>query len=155
MSSLSNLLTPVKEKADKSRNNVSSSSASQANGQSGSDSLEKLSDVAPTGKRALPARGAKKPSIEDMITFLCYRGTAALPPHLAHLNQAPSPEPASTVQKGSSETSRSKQNDKTHKDSDKVSRSGMNSHLKKIKYIYVCVFSYFYSAHVYLEGLFN
>lgn len=109
-------MTPVKEKSDKSRSGgLSGNSATISKG---NDSAGSQSDVAASGKRALPARGAKKPSIEDMITFLCYRGTSALPPHLAHLNKAPSPEPAS-LQKAT-ENSRSKLGDKTNRDGDKV-----------------------------------
>lgn len=120
MSSLSNQppATPGKEKSDKLRKNGLSGSA--ANGVKGSESAEKVKDGVATGKRALPARGAKKPSIEDMITFLCYRGTSALPAHLAHLNKAPSPEPHLQTVQGTSETSRGKLGDKPNRDADKV-----------------------------------
>lgn len=118
VSSLSNLLnlTPVKEKSEKSRSN--GAAGNSTNDLTTADNTSSPSNVATPGKRALPARGAKKPSIEDMITFLCYRGTSALPPHLAHLNKAPSPEPASSPK--ASENSRSKGGDKNNKDSDKV-----------------------------------
>lgn len=118
VSSLSNLLTltPVKEKSDKSRSN--GTAGNSTNDPKNTGNAGSPSDLNTTGKRALPARGAKKPSIEDMITFLCYRGTSALPPHLAHLNKAPSPEPASSQKV--SENSRSKLGDRNNKDSDKV-----------------------------------
>ncbi|XP_034254210.1 mucin-16 isoform X2 [Thrips palmi] len=117
VSSLSNLLnlTPVKEKSDKSRSN--GTAGNSTNDPKSTESTGSPSDVTTPGKRALPARGAKKPSIEDMITFLCYRGTSALPPHLAHLNKAPSPEPASSLK--ASENSRNKVGDRNNKDSDK------------------------------------
>ncbi|KAE8746090.1 hypothetical protein FOCC_FOCC007214 [Frankliniella occidentalis] len=124
VSSLSNLLhlTPVKEKSEKS----SGSSGNLANGLKASESLGNHSDVVTTGKRALPARGAKKPSIEDMITFLCYRGTTALPSHLVHLNKAPSPEPTLLSQQGSSDNSRNRLGDKS-KESEKKTKKPLKS----------------------------
>ncbi|KAK3912774.1 Protein Jumonji [Frankliniella fusca] len=125
VSSLSNLLqlTPVKEKSEKPHN---ASSGNLANGLKPGESLANICDVVTAGKRVPPARGAKKPSIEDMITFLCYRGTTALPSHLVHLNKAPSPEPASHSPQGSSENPRSRLVDKS-KESEKGTKKPLKS----------------------------
>ncbi|KAM7355310.1 jumonji, AT rich interactive domain 2 [Cochliomyia hominivorax] len=41
----------------------------------------------------------KRPKTEDFLTFLCFRGSSALPPHLDFLNQGKSKEPERPVKK--------------------------------------------------------
>lgn len=41
----------------------------------------------------------KRPKTEDFLTFLCFRGTSALPPHLDFLNQGRTKEPERPVKK--------------------------------------------------------
>ncbi|XP_013106680.2 serine/arginine repetitive matrix protein 2 [Stomoxys calcitrans] len=68
---------------------VAASSSSNTGPSTSSESREPPTEILPN----------KRPKTEDFLTFLCFRGTSALPPHLDFLNQGKSKEPVRPVKK--------------------------------------------------------
>ncbi|XP_005175419.1 mucin-5AC [Musca domestica] len=65
------------------------SSSSNTGPSTSSESREPPTEILPN----------KRPKTEDFLTFLCFRGSSALPPHLDFLNQGKSKEPERPVKK--------------------------------------------------------
>uniref|UniRef100_A0A1B0FBV2 ARID domain-containing protein n=1 Tax=Glossina morsitans morsitans TaxID=37546 RepID=A0A1B0FBV2_GLOMM len=72
-----------------SYNSILASSSSNTGPSTSSESREPPTEILPN----------KRPKTEDFLTFLCFRGTSALPPHLDFLNQGKSKEPPRPVKK--------------------------------------------------------
>ncbi|XP_073842970.1 jumonji, AT rich interactive domain 2 [Musca autumnalis] len=68
---------------------IAASSSSNTGPSTSSESREPPTEILPN----------KRPKTEDFLTFLCFRGSSALPPHLDFLNQGKSKEPEGTTTK--------------------------------------------------------
>ncbi|XP_004519005.1 uncharacterized protein LOC101460227 [Ceratitis capitata] len=68
---------------------IAASSSSNTGPSTSSESREPPTEILPN----------KRPKTEDFLTFLCFRGTPALPAHLDFLNQGKAKEPEDTVKK--------------------------------------------------------
>ncbi|XP_065359670.1 uncharacterized protein Jarid2 [Calliphora vicina] len=68
---------------------IAASSSSNTGPSTSSESREPPTEILPN----------KRPKTEDFLTFLCFRGSSALPPHLDFLNQGKSKEPERPVKK--------------------------------------------------------
>uniref|UniRef100_A0A0A1XBG1 Protein Jumonji n=1 Tax=Zeugodacus cucurbitae TaxID=28588 RepID=A0A0A1XBG1_ZEUCU len=66
---------------------IAASSSSNTGPSTSSESREPPTEILPN----------KRPKTEDFLTFLCFRGTPALPAHLDFLNQGKTKEPEDTV----------------------------------------------------------
>ncbi|XP_046809268.1 uncharacterized protein LOC111687429 isoform X1 [Lucilia cuprina] len=68
---------------------IAASSSSNTGPSTSSESREPPTEILPN----------KRPKTEDFLTFLCFRGSSALPPHLDFLNQGKSKEPERPTKK--------------------------------------------------------